>query len=135
MCFGKHVRQYHIDKNGEQSIILGRFLETGHINWLNANPHKRIHLSKQKRKELSYLYTDGTYCDKVGRPRQTEVRLQCLEKSKSLSSVSLFLIEPRTCEYELNVESPLVCDIITLADSNNLIPEIKHVENEEDIGQ
>lgn len=106
---------------------MGRFIEEAHIKFLNDNPHKRLHSSKSKRKELSYLYTDGSACDKTGKPRQTEVRLQCAEKSKTLSSVSLFLIEPRTCEYELNVESPLICDIIALADNNNMVSRTKNV--------
>lgn len=39
------------------------------------------------------------------------------------SSVSLFLLEPKTCEYVLGVESPLICDILEYADENGLLNE------------
>ena len=35
--------------------------------------------------------------------------------------MSLYLLEPRTCEYVLGIESPLVCDIIHLADNDGLM--------------
>lgn len=41
----------------------------------------------------------------------------------SPSSVSLFLLEPKTCEYILGVESPLICDILEYADENGLLSE------------
>jgi len=120
LCYGRYVRQYHIDRNGEQSIVLGNFKIAEHINWLREHPHKRPR-NKGRKKELSYLYTDGSFCEKSGKARQTEVKLRCLEKSSSLTSVSLFLVEPRTCEYELNVESPIICDILESADDNGIV--------------
>lgn len=36
----------------------------------------------------------------------------------SRSSVSLYLVEPKMCEYVLGVESPLICDILDHADSS-----------------
>lgn len=60
-------------------------------------------------------------CDKTGQPRQTEVKLKCLEKAANPSSVSLYLLEPKYCEYILGVESPLICDILDKADDNGLV--------------
>lgn len=54
-------------------------------------------------------------------PRQTEVKLKCLNQPLSPSSVSLYLLEPRYCQYILGVESPLICDILDKADDNGLI--------------
>ena len=54
------------------------------------------------------------------KPRQVEVKLKC-KRSDSPSTVSLYLLEPRTCEYVLGIESPLVCDIIHLADNDGLM--------------
>lgn len=46
-----------------------------------------------------------------------QVRLKCVRNpGGSQSSVSLFLLEPKTCEYILGVESPMICDIIKKAD-------------------
>lgn len=52
-----------------------------------------------------------------------QVKLKCVENHMSPSSVSLFLLEPRTCEYILGVESPLICEILEYADENGLISE------------
>ncbi|XP_063703526.1 endoplasmic reticulum lectin 1 isoform X2 [Culicoides brevitarsis] len=121
LCYGRYVRQYHIDKNGETSLILGAFNRDAHIDWLTKNPHKRP-APKETRTEIVHFYTGGTHCEKTGKPRQTEVKLKCLEKAVSQSSVSLYLLEPRTCEYELSVQSSLICDILHLADENGLVP-------------
>lgn len=75
----------------------------------------------QQRTQISHFYSDGSICDKNGLPRQTEVKLKCLENSSSPAQVSLFMLEPKTCQYVLGVESPLICDIIQLADDDGLI--------------
>lgn len=50
--------------------------------------------------------------------------MKCVENhTASQSSVSLFLLEPKTCEYVLGVESPLICDILEYADENGLLSE------------
>lgn len=64
--------------------------------------------------------------------RLSQVRLKCVEsQTTSPSSVSLFLLEPKTCEYILGVESPLICDIVEWADENGLMS--AHALNFEDI--
>lgn len=123
LCYGRYVRQYHLDKNGETNLILGKFNADAHIEWLRKNPQKRP-APKETRTEITHFYTGGSYCEKSGKPRQTEVKLKCLEKAVSQSSVSLYLMEPRTCEYELSVQSSLICDILSLADDNGLVPSL-----------
>lgn len=72
------------------------------------------------RKHVSHFYSNGDICDVTQKPRQLEVKLKC-KRSDSPSTVSLYLLEPRTCEYVLGIESPLVCDIIHLADNDGLM--------------
>lgn len=55
-----------------------------------------------------------------GKPRQTIVKLKCLEGNSG--AVSLYLLEPKYCEYVLGVESPLICDILDKSDENGLVP-------------
>ena len=84
------------------------------------------------RTSVSHFYANGDICDKTGKPRQTEVKLKCLENSSSPAQVSLYLLEPRTCHYILGVESPLICDILPLADNTGLIKSVKSaLENHE----
>ncbi|XP_044007195.1 endoplasmic reticulum lectin 1 isoform X2 [Aphidius gifuensis] len=121
-CYARSVVQYHVERDGSKLVVdLGKFDKKKHIEWIEANPIKKpkqIHL----RKQLSHFYGDGSYCEKTGKSRQTEVRLMCAEnQSGSTSSVSLSLHEPKTCEYVLSVESALICDILALADDNGLI--------------
>lgn len=53
-----------------------------------------------------------------------QVKLKCVEnRMGSPSSISLFLLEPKTCKYLLRVESPLICDILEYADENGLLSE------------
>jgi endoplasmic reticulum lectin 1 len=50
-----------------------------------------------------------------------QVKLKCLETSSSPGAVALYLLEPKTCEYILGVESPLICNILAQADDNGLV--------------
>lgn len=120
-CYGKSVEQYHIEKDGSRtSINLGYFIKENHLKWIENNPKKRPKILSQ-RTQLSHLYSGGTVCDKTGKPRQTEVKLKCMENAPSLNTVSLYLLEPKYCEYILGVESPLICDILARADENGLV--------------
>ncbi|KAL0113087.1 hypothetical protein PUN28_012360 [Cardiocondyla obscurior] len=121
-CYGRSVVQYHIERDGTKTIVnLGRFDKQKHLEWIAAHPHKKPR-PLELRKHLSHFYSDGSSCDKTGTPRQTEVKLKCVENhTASPSSVSLFLLEPKTCEYVLGVESPLICDILEYADENGLL--------------
>lgn len=124
-CYGRHVRQFHMDKNGETSIMLGYFDENEHKKWLATHPIKRP-IREGSRAQLIHFYQGGSKCDITGEQRQTEVQLRCPENSSSMTKVSLYLMEPRTCQYILNVETALICDIIHKADENGLVPSITH---------
>lgn len=109
--------------------MLGYFNENSHKKWLNENPQKRPK-PIQSRTHLTHFYQGGSICDKTGEKRQTEVKLKCLENSPSSSKVSLYLMEPQTCQYILGVESPLICEILAKADSDGLVSKhTKIVEN------
>lgn len=119
-CYGRYVRQFHVDKNGETSLMLGYFNEEAHKEWLKENPQKRPK-KLGTRTQITHFYQGGSKCDETGEKRQTEVQLKCLENSTSMSKVSLFLMEPKMCNYILGVESPLICEIIEKADEDGLI--------------
>ncbi|KAJ8960509.1 hypothetical protein NQ318_013793 [Aromia moschata] len=132
-CYGKSIEQYHMEKGEKKtSINLGRFDKKKHLEWIEEHPHKRPKPVGQ-RKQLSHFYSGGTVCDKTGKARQTEVKLKCLENPSSPNAVSLYLLEPRYCEYILGVESPLICDILSRADENGLV-EVVDGEAEESDG-
>ncbi|CAG4985733.1 unnamed protein product [Parnassius apollo] len=124
-CYGKHVIQYHVDRNGEKTtLLLGKFNEEAHLEWIKENRGKAPK-PIDVRTSISHFYSGGDVCDKTDKPRQTEVKLKCLENSSSPAQVSLYLLEPRTCHYILGVESPLICNILPLADENGLIKSTK----------
>lgn len=106
--------------------MLGYFNENAHKQWLNENPQKRPK-PLQSRTHLTHFYQGGSLCDKTGEKRQTEVKLKCLENSPSASKVSLYLMEPQTCQYILGVESPLICEILSKADADGLVSKEKQL--------
>ena len=62
--------------------------------------------AKTRKKYWSQLYTNGTKCDMTGRPRETEVRLQCSPGEPSfLASIE----EVSTCRYLLHFSTNLLC--------------------------
>ena len=70
------------------------------------------------------------------KPRHVEVKLKCKppKASESPSAVSIYLLEPKTCEYVLGVESSIVCDIIASADEDGLMSLTKADFNKVDVG-
>ncbi|XP_025104295.1 endoplasmic reticulum lectin 1-like [Pomacea canaliculata] len=120
ICLGQYARQFHKDRSGEISILLGQFNEATHLQWLNDHPNKRPKPPGQ-RKVLNYMYGGGDICDLTGKHRFVEVRLKCVPNSQNPHGVSLFLSEPASCEYVLVVESAMFCELIDKADNNALI--------------
>ncbi|EAT40367.1 AAEL007891-PB, partial [Aedes aegypti] len=117
LCYEKHVRQYHEDT----SIFLGYFNKEKHLEWLEKNPS--IRNKRKNENQLSNFYSGGDVCDKTNQHRQVEVKLKCTEHSSSSNAISLYLLEPRPCEYILNVESSQICDILPYAGDNMLLME------------
>ncbi|XP_071536439.1 endoplasmic reticulum lectin 1-like isoform X2 [Panulirus ornatus] len=83
---------------------------------LHGNPEK---VYKPGKRHVSHFYSKGTTCDLTGKPRQVEVKLKCKE-SNSPSSVTLYLLEPETCEYTLGVETSIICPLLQHADDLGL---------------
>lgn len=114
-CYGKKVDQYHQDEQKKRTVInLGKFDEAAHLQWIKDHPNKRPK-PVESRKHVSHFYSSGDICDLTQAPRHLEVKLKC-KKADSPSAVTLYLLEPKPCEYVLGVESPLVCDILPHAD-------------------
>lgn len=131
-CYGKYVRQYHVDKFGSKtSILLGVFDEKAHKEYLQSHPEKRPK-PEAYRKQVYHFYNGGSTCDKTGQQRQTEVILKCLENASSKTAVSLYLLEPNMCQYVLGVESPIICEILGKVDEDGLIPKTESAESSAD---
>jgi hypothetical protein len=66
------------------------------------------------------MYTNGQLCEANNKNRYVEVRFRCPKPDAKSHAVSLFLIEPLTCEYLLGIESPWFCDFIKNVDVDGL---------------
>ncbi|XP_076313758.1 endoplasmic reticulum lectin 1 isoform X1 [Tachypleus tridentatus] len=120
-CYGKKVEQYHEEKSGSRTtILLGQWNSKNHLAWIRANPQKRPKRGKVLR-HVSQLYSGGAVCEETGKPRQVEVKLKCKDIKGHPDSVSLYLLEPKTCEYILGVESPIICPLLQRTDEDGLI--------------
>uniref|UniRef100_A0A8C1WYS4 Endoplasmic reticulum lectin n=1 Tax=Cyprinus carpio TaxID=7962 RepID=A0A8C1WYS4_CYPCA len=123
-CYGKHVHQYHEDKEqGKNIVVVGSWNTEDHINWAKKNVARSYHLKDdgaQKVKVVSHFYGHGDVCDLTGKPRQVIVKLKCKE-SESPHAVTVYMLEPQTCQYVLGVESPVICKILDTADENGFL--------------
>ena len=54
-------------------MSLGVFNKEKHNKWIEENPSKKPKPLGQ-RKQVSHFYSDGSYCDAIKKPRQTEVK-------------------------------------------------------------
>lgn len=120
VCLGKHVHQYHEDENTKKrtSILLGTWSKNDHLEWLKSHPNKRPLSNPTERTTVTHYFSNGERCDQTGKPRFVEVKLRCLRIKEKSFAVSLYLMEPLTCEYILTIESPWLCDFVEGADMN-----------------
>lgn len=123
-CYGKHVHQYHEDKEqGKNIVIVGTWNLEEHIDWAKKNVARSYQLKDdgvQKVKLVSHFYGHGDVCDLTGKPRQVIVKLKCKE-SESPHAVTVYMLEPQTCQYVLGVESPVICRVLDTADEHGLL--------------
>ncbi|KAJ8385473.1 hypothetical protein AAFF_G00185690 [Aldrovandia affinis] len=123
-CYGKHVHQYHEDKEqGKSIVVVGSWNPDEHLEWATKNVARSYQLREdgiQKVKVVSHFYGHGDVCDLTGKPRQVIVKLKCKE-SESPHAVTVYMLEPQTCQYILGVESPVICKILDSADENGLL--------------
>lgn len=118
LCYEKHVRQFHREKevlSSEYSLGVyeGEPAETdtmqGSIGEANSG------------KYVKQLYTQGDACDLTGQTRQTEVRYSCGEGGQE---AILSIKEPSTCHYVLNVAVPGLCQMPTFRQDPELVTQI-----------
>lgn len=70
-----------------------------------------------------YHYEQGTICDRTSMPREVDVKLTCtpISANSSPATTSMYLLEPKTCQYILVFESPMVCTLLNYVDEDGLI--------------
>lgn len=123
ICYGKHVMQYHEDERTSErtNVLIGTWDQNEHLKWIEKNHKKKPLLDISKRTYNSLLYSNGQPCEGLNRNRQVEIKFRCKPKKEGQShAVSLYLLEPSTCEYLLGIESPWFCNFVKTADQNGI---------------
>ncbi|XP_041725358.1 endoplasmic reticulum lectin 1 isoform X3 [Coregonus clupeaformis] len=114
----------HGDKEqGKNIVVVGSWNAEEHLEWAQKNVARSYQLKddgEQKVKLVSLFYGHGDVCDLTGKPRQVIVKLKCKE-SESPHAVTVYMLEPQTCQYILGVESPVICQILDTADEKGLL--------------
>ncbi|VIO99801.1 Uncharacterized protein BM_BM7230 [Brugia malayi] len=126
-CFGKSVIQFHDNSQGERTeILLGLFNLDIHKHWIDDNPQKKPLKIDGRITQVSHLYAGGAFCEKTNIHRSVEVRIRCRISKGSQTAVTLYLLEPHTCQYILGVESSRFCELLQAVDQYGLIqlPEV-----------
>ncbi|ELW47865.1 Endoplasmic reticulum lectin 1 [Tupaia chinensis] len=115
---------FHGDKDsGKISVVVGTWNQEEHIEWAKKNTARAYHLQDdgtQTVRMVSHFYGNGDICDITDKPRQVTVKLKCKE-SDSPHAVTVYMLEPHSCQYILGVESPVICKILDTADENGLL--------------
>lgn len=114
-CFMKSVRQFHQEKFKNQqkeeqtAITQDNTLGAYWVDPQAASGTVRGELLddvKTKRKYFKQEYGNGTLCDLTGKPRESELRLNCAPGEPSyLASIE----EVATCKYVVQFSSNLLC--------------------------
>ncbi|XP_071947348.1 protein OS-9-like [Antedon mediterranea] len=103
-CYGKDVKQYHM----ENDLIQGEIIYLGHyesqMDWSNST-HKDAKRHKLNRYH-SHTYVNGTECDLNGKARMAEVRFVC---SEGEGDAVIRVNEPESCVYIVTVQTTRIC--------------------------
>ncbi|KAL6031036.1 hypothetical protein STEG23_025148 [Scotinomys teguina] len=102
-CYGKHVHQYHEDKdNGKTSVVVGTWNQEEHVEWAKKNTARAYHLQDdgtQTVRMVSHFYGNGDICDITDKPRQVTVKLKSSQSPSEEEPQSL----PRTQEQPITL--------------------------------
>ena len=100
-CFGKQIRQYHMEDNRPSGDIL----------ILGLYDHDQEHEDDETlmKRHHSQIYTNGTQCDLTGNSRTAEVRFEC--EPSLVHDVVTQVDEPQSCEYIITIKTSKICDI------------------------
>ncbi|KAK2160858.1 hypothetical protein LSH36_126g08053 [Paralvinella palmiformis] len=98
------------DDTSKTTVLLGVWDKEAHLDWLEKHPSKRSKYVNKDNEIVHQYYGGGDICDVTGRRRFVEVRLKCKDNPNNVQYISEYLIETKTCEYILVVESPMFCD-------------------------
>ncbi|XP_042896237.1 protein OS-9 isoform X2 [Parasteatoda tepidariorum] len=103
LCFGKAIKQFHI----EDGRIAGEILTLG-LYELDNKWEDELYEEKFERVKPHHAqsYVNGTKCDLTGLPRNTEVKIFCEEDSLDYIN---WITEPETCNYVITVHTSLLC--------------------------
>jgi len=97
---------------------------------LDAKPYKKSTTLPSK-KQIIHYYGGGAKCDATGQPRHVEVKFRCLDNpSPSATAIALYLLEPKTCEYTLTVESSLLCTLLQVSDDYNIFDTSEYLKEQ-----
>ncbi|KAI0831424.1 hypothetical protein BC628DRAFT_1407888 [Trametes gibbosa] len=125
-CHNSHVRQFHelhhqhVPSTGEykpeedpewEAYTLGRApptLEAGaELTTAEAAAAANLELARGAgSRYLVQRWSEGTYCDKMGRKRDVEVQFHC---SMTMTDTILFVKETQTCHYVVHIATPRLC--------------------------
>ncbi|KAK2707849.1 hypothetical protein QYM36_015504 [Artemia franciscana] len=118
LCHGRHLRQYHEERDAKKQKLQEYFLGYYDKDKLEAldkqfeeNPLKAKDVPLRKIDSLTLPYLEikmdgGTVCDLSGKPRSTKVIYVCHPPGKH----EIYSIEEvSTCEYEVVVLTPSLC--------------------------
>ncbi|KAF3842220.1 hypothetical protein F7725_024171 [Dissostichus mawsoni] len=117
------ISTMRIKSKGKNTVVVGNWNAMEHNEWAAKNIARSYQLKDdgvQKVKLVSHFYGHGDLCDLTGKPRQVIVKLKCKE-SESPHAVTVYMLEPQTCQYILGVESPVICRILDNADEHGLL--------------
>ncbi|CAH8604384.1 unnamed protein product [Schistosoma rodhaini] len=122
ICFNKFVRQYHLDANTKQlqEIRLGNWDLDNHVKWFEENNLKKQKSSGSSNRQISLYYGRGDLCTETNKLREVVVKIKCLHSTSK--DIFLSFSEPTKCVYSMSVESAMFCDLIPLANENDILP-------------
>jgi len=95
-CYGKHLRQFHQEKD------------------MPLRPQDEFYLGRQDGSEegtqhpeyYSEIYSEGSTCDITGSKRTTEMRFYC---SSEANTIITDIKEPFSCQYIVSISTPYLC--------------------------
>ena len=115
-CYGKHVAQVHRNEDGTKDVVtLGKW-DGAHQKKMHKAASKTASIKGSKISYATQYLKNGDYCEDANAKRKVKVKLICAGGNTvgalKDGTVTLDLVETKTCEYTLKVVSPMMCPIL-----------------------
>jgi hypothetical protein len=118
VCMGKHIRQYHAERQSDPDGEEGAYINVEVSEFVLGKFDSEVG-TEAVPPSLLQQFGNGTPCDLTNKPRRAKLEILCQPNGKYNSFIEE-IQEVATCEYHVKVRTPLLCKNAAFIDAASI---------------